>query len=82
MSEIKRKKGESFDAFLRRVRRRLQQSGKMLEAKKVQFRIPKRSKTVQKRSALTRKKKQEKMEYLRRIGKLEELQPATRNRRG
>lgn len=72
MSEIKRKKGESFDAYLRRVRRRWQQSGKLLQAKKVQFLVPKPSKVTKKRSALMRKRAAEKRAYLERIGKLEE----------
>jgi ribosomal protein S21 len=70
VSEIERKKGESFDAFMRRVKRRWLQSGKMLEARKVQFFIPNKSKNVQKESAILRVKKKKKMEYLRKIGKL------------
>ncbi|MFC1787943.1 30S ribosomal protein S21, partial [Patescibacteria group bacterium] len=35
--EVKRRKGESFEALLRRFGRRIQQSGKMLEARKLRF---------------------------------------------
>lgn len=72
MSDIKRKKGESFDAFLRRVRRRWKQSGRILEARKRTFFTPKKSKNVQKHSAVTRAQKQSKTAYLRKIGRLPE----------
>jgi len=37
VSEIKRKKGESFEGFIRRVKRQWLRSGKLIQAKKVQF---------------------------------------------
>ncbi|NBS41384.1 30S ribosomal protein S21, partial [bacterium] len=37
MVDVKRRKGESFDALLRRFTRRVQQSGNMLEARKIRF---------------------------------------------
>lgn len=70
MSEIKRKKGESFEAFIRRVKRRWQQSGKILQARKVKFQIPKQSKNVQKNQAVKRSQKISKETYLRKIGRL------------
>jgi len=70
VSEIKRKKGESFEAFIRRVKRRWQQSGKILQARKVKFQIPKQSKNVQKNQAVKRSQKISKETYLRKIGRL------------
>lgn len=37
MAEVKRKKGETFDALYRRFQRRIQSSGKILQAKKIRF---------------------------------------------
>ncbi|MCK4553346.1 hypothetical protein KAU19_00050 [Candidatus Parcubacteria bacterium] len=72
MVEFKRKKGESFEAFLRRFNKRLQQSGKLYLARQVKYLRPKKSRGEQKKSALVGKKYREKKEYLRKIGKLEE----------
>lgn len=70
MSEIKRKKGESFDAFLRRVKRRWQQSGKLLQARKIQFFEEKKSKNEQNKNRVKYIKKVAKTEYLRKTGRL------------
>ena len=70
MPEVKRKKNESFEAFLRRTKKRWQQSGKILQAKKIRFFNPKQNKTSLKRSALHRKKKTEEIEYLKKTGQL------------
>jgi hypothetical protein len=70
VSEIKRKKGESFEAFMRRVKKRWMQSGKILQARKIQFFAPKKSKNMQKKHTVSRKKKYSKIEYLQKIGKL------------
>lgn len=70
MSEIKRKKGESFEAFIRRTKRQWQRSGVILQAKKVQFFKPKKSKNVDRKHAVRRVKLLEKTNYLRKIGKL------------
>ncbi len=77
MVEFKRKKGESFESFLRRFNKRLQQSGKLYQARQAQFLRPKKSRSEQKKSALVGKKLREKKEYLRKIGKLKE-EPARR----
>lgn len=70
MSEIKRKKGESFEAFIRRVKRRWQQSGKILQARKIQYFEPSKSKNMQKRSRVSSLQKYSKIEYLRKVGRL------------
>ena len=51
MVQVKRGKGESFEAMARKFTRRIQQSGKVLQAKKIQFIEPKVNKN--KRKALT-----------------------------
>ena len=70
MSEVRRKKGESFEAFMRRVKQTWQRSGKLLQAKKVQFFIPSKSKNVQRKQAVNRVQMNTKTAYLRKIGKL------------
>ncbi len=70
VSEIKRKKGESFEAFIRRVKRRWMESGKLLQARKIQFFVPSKSKNLQKNQAVQRSQKISKTTYLRKIGKL------------
>ena len=72
MSEIKRKKNESFEAFMRRVKKRWQQSGKILQAKKIQYFAETKSKNMRKASALHRLKKAKEIEHLRKIGKFVE----------
>ncbi len=72
MSEIKRKKNESFEAFIRRVKKRWQQSGKVLQVKKIQFHEADKSKNMRKKSALHRLKISSKMDYLKKIGRLPE----------
>lgn len=70
MVEFKRKKGESFEGFLRRFSKRLQQSGKLYDARQRQHLVPKRSKNLQKKRALVGQKLKSKREYLRKTGKL------------
>jgi len=72
MAEVKRKKGESFESLLRRFNRRIQQGGRMLQARKIRYRIRPKSKNAQKASALRRMSIQDKRAYLSRIGQLPE----------
>lgn len=72
MIEFKRKKGESFESFLRRFNKRLQQSGKLYLARKKKHVISKKSRNLQKKSALSLRKIRIKKEYLKKIGKLKE----------
>ncbi len=80
MVEVKRKKGESFESLLRRFGRRVQESGKILEARKKRFFAEKPNKNKVRESALRRLEKGEKREYLMRIGQLKE-EPRKPNRR-
>lgn len=72
MVDIKRKKGENFDAFLRRFNKRLLQSGVLLQARKIRFKQEEKSKNLQKSSALRKLKTQAKREYLQKTGQLKE----------
>lgn len=72
MVEVKRKKGESFESMLRRFSKRMQQSGRVLEAKKKRFHLPLKNKTSLKSSALRRLEASEKRDYLIRTGQFVE----------
>ena len=72
MVEFKRKKGESFESFLRRYNKALIQSGRLFEARKRQRRQKKKTKRKQKANALYGMKLQEKREYLKKTGKLKD----------
>ena len=70
--EFKRKRGESFESFLRRFNKRLQQSGKLIEARQAQHLQPKINKEQQKKRALVGMKLKSAREYLKKIGKLKD----------
>lgn len=70
MSEIKRRKGESFESFIRRVKRRWQQSGKLLQARKVQYFAEKKSKNLRSKKRVEFLQKVSKLNYLRKTGRL------------
>jgi len=72
MVQFKRKKGESFEAFLRRFNKRLQQSGKLMEARKALYVKKDKNANQKRKSALISLELRKKKEYLRKIGKLEE----------
>ena len=81
MAEIKRRKNESFEAFMRLVKKRWQQSGKILQVKKIQFYDGGKSKNMRKKSALHRLGMAEKFAYLKKIGRLPEETGRTYQRR-
>ena len=70
--EVKRKKGETFESMMRRFSRRVQQSGKLIQAKKIRFHEGEKSRNLQRVSALRRGEIKKKREYLKKIGKLKE----------
>jgi len=72
MVQFKRKKNESFESFLRRFNKRLQQSKKLLKARKNRYRQIESNKRQIKNSALIGLQLKKKKEYLRKIGKLDE----------
>ncbi len=72
MIESKRKKDESFESFLRRFNKRMQQSGALREARGAQYHKRAKSENLNKRSALISLEMKKKYEYLRKIGKLKD----------
>jgi ribosomal protein S21 len=72
MTEFKRKKGESFEAFLRRFNRGLKNSKSLMVARSKMVRKPEPTKRKQKEYALKSIQLRKEKDYLRKIGKLAE----------
>lgn len=77
MAEVKRKKSETFESLLRRFHKKLQQSGRLIQSRKIRFYERPKSRTKIKREALRRKEITSKREYLKKIGKLKEEKPTS-----
>jgi len=72
VSEVKRKKGESFEAFMRRFQNRMKESGKILQAKKIRFFKKDLNRNQRRKSALEKGRRTEIREYMRKIGRLKD----------
>ncbi len=72
MVEFKRKKGESFEGFLRRFNKTLIRSQKLKLVRSKKYLAPKKNKAAKKEQALVGMKIREKNDYLRKIGKLKD----------
>ena len=72
MVEVKSKGNESFEKLIRRFTKKIIQSGKLLQARKIRFKTKAKNPLQKKEGALHRMKAQDQREYLRKIGKLEE----------
>ena len=73
MLEVKKKDRESFEGLIRRFTKKTIQSGKILQAKKVRFHQKPEGELAQKRRAIRKNQINKKRDYLRKIGKLDEL---------
>lgn len=71
MSKIERNKNESFDAYIRRVKREWRNQGTILEVRKKRYFTPAKSKNVQKLKKVRNVQKQSKLAYLKKIGKID-----------
>ncbi len=72
MIEVKRRRGETFDALLRRFQRRMQASGKILQAKKVRFHGKEPSRNKRRESALRREVMRKNYDYMFKTGQIKE----------
>jgi ribosomal protein S21 len=70
--DVKKKKGERFDSLLRRFNKRVIQSGKIFQARKIRFHEPSPSRRKLKDKALRSKVVSEKREWLKKTGQLVE----------
>lgn len=72
MPEAKKKKSETFESLLRRFNKKILQSGRILQAKKVRFKQKPVNKNLQKELALKKIQTRDYKEYLKKVGKLNE----------
>lgn len=72
MAEVKRKKGESFESLLRRFSRKVQESGRILQAKKIRYFAAPKSKNAQRDAALRREYLRTRRDYLIKSGQATE----------
>jgi len=70
VAEVKRKKGETFEALMRRFSKKVQQSGRLIQSRKIRFFESKKNKTRVRAGAARRSEINNKREYLKKIGKL------------
>ena len=70
MAEVKRKKGETFESLVRRFSKKIQQSGRLLQSRKVRFHERKKNRTAVRAAAARRSEITSKRDYLKKIGKL------------
>lgn len=73
MVEVRKKNGESVESLLRRFTKKVQQSGILIRAKRGRFFEPKKSRDEIRVGAIRRNLIKEKKEYLKKIGKLDDL---------
>lgn len=72
MSKINRNKNESFEAYLRRVKKIWLQSGKFLQVKKIRYHSKEKSRNLRRKSALHRLDIASKIDYLKKTGRMPE----------
>ena len=75
MAEVKRKKSETFESLVRRFHKKLQQSGRLIQSRKIRYHERPKNKNKVRREALRRKDIGEQREYLKKIGKLKDERP-------
>jgi ribosomal protein S21 len=80
--EVKRKKGESFEALLRRFSKRMQESGRMIQAKKIRFHVSPKSKNAEREAAVRRIYLGARREFLIKSGQKTEEDFLPKRRRG
>ncbi|MBI3120075.1 MAG: 30S ribosomal protein S21 [Candidatus Kerfeldbacteria bacterium] len=82
MVEVRKKDNESSDSLIRRFTRRVQSSGILLHVKKIRYHERRKNKNQIREDAIRRAKNKEKQDYLRKIGKLEEVVRPKHSSRG
>ncbi len=68
--EVKKQPKETTQSLIRRFTKNIQQSGILLEARKIQFKKREKSRQMKKRTALRREKLKKKYERLKKLGKI------------
>lgn len=70
MVEVSKKENETSQALVRRFKKQLQKSGLLLQVRRRMFRERPKSKLKIRQAARARQETKEKMDYLRKLGKL------------
>jgi len=80
---VKKKNGESTESLMRRFTKRVQSSGVLIRAKKGKFYEPPKNRRAKREVAARKKLIQDKKEFLKKIGKLDEyIDPKRPSKRG
>ena len=69
--EVRRKERETSQNLIRRFTKRIQQSGVLVQARKISFKRRKKSDEAKKRAALRKEELKKEYEKLRKMGELE-----------
>jgi len=83
VAEVKRKKGESFESLLRRFSKKVQASGRLLQARKIRFHSRNKSKSAVRDAALRREFLRARRDFLIKTGQAteEDFRPARKQGR-
>ncbi len=68
--EVRRKQKEALNVFLRRFSEKVKRSGIINQSKKARFRVKPKSKNLRRKSALERNKKTERINFLKKTGRM------------
>jgi ribosomal protein S21 len=82
VAEVRRKKGESFESLLRRFSKKVQESGKLLQVRKIRYHAKTKSKAAVRDAALRREYLRGRRDYLIKTGQAteEDFRPKRSNR--
>ena len=72
MIEARRKDNESIGAFLRRFTKKVQQSGVLIRARRIRFKVDAKNKKEKQLAAMRRVRTKQEREKLFKLGKLDE----------
>lgn len=79
--EVKKKMGESNEALVRRFTKKVLTSGMLMKYKQGQFKERSKSRNKQRQDAVVRIKIRKEKQYLKKIGRLEEIEDKKNNYR-
>ena len=68
--EVRKKPNETTASLIRRFKKAVQESGILLRAREIQFKVRERSEEMKKRTALRREEMRKKYEKLKKLGKI------------
>ena len=82
MVEVQKKDNEGTESLVRRFSRKVQQSGVLLQARKIRFHTRKKSRRKQREEAQRRTELQTERERLIKLGEIDEFTPMSPRSRG